>query len=176
MATKVMSAISVLSKSEIKEVEPHLASVLGIAALKHAKTMSQRTDAAKHPAGLCSDYQQLSGHVLDRRFVLGMPIRNENHAVVFSVELLCSDSGIPGHSEPLQEHNVTFEARIYDLRNISPELKRYRLRSMKRMASREASHQRWHDLEIIVYVVGNITTGSHRSGNEVASGAAQSDT
>lgn len=176
VATKIMSTISIVSKAEIKDSEPQLTSVLGSASSNPTKNMSQDTEAWKDPAGACSDYQQLSGHVLDRRFVLGTLIRNENHAVVFSVKLLCSDGSILGHSEPLPEHNVTFEARIYDLHNISPELKRYRLRNMKRMASRQVFHQRWQDLEIIVYVLGEINTESYKSDDEEPSCTAQSDT
>ncbi|KAI0174946.1 hypothetical protein BJ166DRAFT_513250 [Pestalotiopsis sp. NC0098] len=176
MVTKFMSTISIMSKLGMEESEPQLASVPGGAASIPAGNMSQGTDARKDPDDLCINYQQLSGRVLDRRFVLGTPIRNENHAVVFSVELLCSDSGIPGHFEPLPERNVIFEARIYDLCNVSPKLKRYRLRSMKRMASRKAYHQRWHDLEIVVYAVGSINNESYKSNDEMPFGAVQSDT
>lgn len=153
----------------MNEAETQLPSMLDGATYNPVKSMSQGTEARKDPTGLYSDYQQLSGQVLDDRFILGTPIRNDNHFVVFSVEYLCSDGGTSGSSEPLPEQNVTFEARIYDLRNISMKLKRYRLRSMKRMASREVFQQQWQHLEIIVYVAGNINFENHGSDDEVLS-------
>lgn len=172
----MMSAISNVPEIEMNEAETQLPTMLDGATPNPITSMSQGTEAGQDPTGLHSDYQQLLGQVLDDRFVLGTPIRNDNHSVVFSVEYLCSDDGTSGSSELLPEQNVTFKARVYDLRNISMKLKRYRLRSMKRMASREVFQQQWRHLEIIVYVAGNINFEDHGLDDEVPSGLARSDT
>ncbi|KAN0090219.1 hypothetical protein V8E51_018798 [Hyaloscypha variabilis] len=93
---------------------------------------------------ICKGVDSLINVFLDRRFRVTGFLRRDNHADVYSV--LC----LPSPSE-------RFEARAYDLSGLSPKLRQYRLRSIKRLSNRTVLETRWGGRTIIVYKTGTET-------------------
>ncbi|PMD34658.1 hypothetical protein L207DRAFT_638184 [Hyaloscypha variabilis F] len=90
---------------------------------------------------ICKGVDSLINVFLDRRFRVTGFLRRDNHAEVYSI--LC----VPSPSE-------CFEARAYDLGGLSPKLRQYRLRSIKRLSKRTVLEALWGGRTVIVYKAG----------------------
>ena len=87
---------------------------------------------------------RLVGSVLAVDFRVEKFLRHDNHADVYSILCLSSPS-------------ESFEARVYDLGRLSPKLRQYRLRNVKRLSNRTVWEARWGARTIIVYKAGSET-------------------
>jgi hypothetical protein len=85
---------------------------------------------------------RLVGSVLAVNFRVEKFLRHDNHADVYSILCLSSPS-------------ESFEARVYDLGGLSPKLRQYRLRNVKRLSNRTVWGARWGARTIIVYKAGS---------------------
>ncbi|KAH9885008.1 hypothetical protein F4778DRAFT_518212 [Xylariomycetidae sp. FL2044] len=106
-----------------------------------------------------SECEDPAGVLVGGKFILGEFIREVSHAKVFAVTPV--DHSADSNGGP----NIasTLEARLYDLQNLSPKLRRYRLRSVKRLSTRQVLKEEWRGKEIIVYKTG-VIEGSKESG------------
>ncbi len=82
-----------------------------------------------------------SGLILDGKFKLEKLLRQDGHANVYSA------SAIPPQT-------TSFEARAYSLEALPKKLRQYRLRNIKRLASRTVLETRWQGIVLIVYKAG----------------------
>jgi hypothetical protein len=94
-----------------------------------------------------------AGLILDGKFKLEKFLRHDGHASVYSV------SAIPPETTSL-------EARAYSLEALPQKLRQYRLRNMKRLASRTVLETRWQGLVLIIYKAGGCE-GNKDLGNSV---------
>jgi hypothetical protein len=101
------------------------------------KTYFDTTRIMESAAGETS----FAGVILNDEFVLGMLLRHDNHADVYSVSAMSSQTTL-------------LEARAYSLEALPEKVRRYRLRNIKRLASRTVLETRWHGMVVIVYKAG----------------------
>jgi hypothetical protein len=94
-----------------------------------------------------------AGLILDGKFKLEKLLRHDRHASVYSV------SAIPPQT-------ISLEARAYSLEALPQKLRQYRLRNMKRLASRTVLETRWQGLVLIIYKAGGCE-GNKDLGNSV---------
>jgi hypothetical protein len=94
-----------------------------------------------------------AGLILDGKFKLEKLLRHDGHASVYSV------SAIPPETTSL-------EARAYSLEALPQKQRQYRLRNMKRLASRTVLETRWQGLVLIIYKAGGCE-GNKDLGNSV---------
>jgi len=80
--------------------------------------------------------------LLDRQYRVTRFLRRDNHADVYSI--LC----LPSASE-------CFEARVYELDGLSPKVRQYRLRNIKRLSHRTVLETRWEGRTVVVYKSGS---------------------
>lgn len=79
--------------------------------------------------------------ILDGKFKLEKLLRHDGHASVYSV---CA----------IPPETTSLEARAYSLEALPQKLRQYRLRNMKRLASRTVLETRWQGLVLIIYKAG----------------------
>lgn len=85
--------------------------------------------------------------ILGERFKITEWVRSINHAEVYAAEDL---------GEPAVNGRATYEARLYDLRDLSDSLEGYRTRSMRRLSKRSVFRTSWNGLHVIIYKTGNL--------------------
>ncbi|KAH7002153.1 hypothetical protein EDB80DRAFT_720041 [Ilyonectria destructans] len=85
--------------------------------------------------------------ILGERFKITEWVGSVNHAEVYAVEDL---------GEPAVKGRATYEARVYELRDLSDSLEGYRTRSMRRLSKRSVFRTSWNGLHVIIYKTGNL--------------------
>ena len=89
------------------------------------------------------------GTVLDKTFRICGRSSSGNHTNVYRVCRL---------DEPATETTTEYEARAYNLQNLSPPHKQYRIRAMARLSKRAILRASWGDLQVVVYKTGQLNT------------------
>ncbi|KAL3425816.1 hypothetical protein PVAG01_02607 [Phlyctema vagabunda] len=101
----------------------------------------------------------LIGTVFDEKYYVENFLRRDNHADVYSVEIITPIGGdqICDHTvENINPCNsagsqAALEARVYTLESLPEKLRLYRLRNMKRLSSRTVSKHSWNGRVVVIY-------------------------
>jgi hypothetical protein len=88
-------------------------------------------------------------------------LREENHATVYSISSIMASDASPDE----------LEARTYVIEGIPDELRKYRLRNIKRLSSRTVLKVPWNGLIVVVYKVASMKIESYKDGMLVKIGS-----
>jgi hypothetical protein len=107
-----------------------------------------------------------AGTQFEDSFAIKEWIASENHADVYTVE--CRRSG-------KWEATSQYEARVFDMEAIHPSHRRYRLRSMKRLAGRAVLNTTWSGCKVIFYKSSSVDPQDSRATEQTVSTRERSD-
>ncbi|KAJ3540437.1 hypothetical protein NM208_g5066 [Fusarium decemcellulare] len=82
------------------------------------------------------------GTMFNKIFRIGARIASQSHADVYEVS----------HME--DSNDMKYEARVFDLRDLSLSYRRYRTRAMNRLSKRSICRASWNGLDVIIYMTG----------------------
>ncbi|KAI0521191.1 hypothetical protein F5B22DRAFT_565669 [Xylaria bambusicola] len=103
----------------------------------------------KHP-----ELKDLVGAVFDQKFKIGQFIHEEYHFLAFSVESVPTPEIECGLNK--DQNMCNFQARVYDFNNLSPKIKAYRSRNLKRIAKRTIVSENWRNRVVVIYRCGPV--------------------
>ncbi|KAI0185676.1 hypothetical protein EV127DRAFT_441068 [Xylaria flabelliformis] len=118
---------------------------LSLRVLQDSPANSQRSQSATH-----FELNDLIGTVLGRGFEIGKRLcdDNNNHFIAFAVRQHDAKIGAA------EDGTNGLVARIYDMNNLTPNHKRYKIRSINRSASRTVFKTTWSSCQIIIMKTG----------------------
>ncbi|KAI1747325.1 hypothetical protein F4782DRAFT_521538 [Xylaria castorea] len=140
--TNIPSVIHMAKREDAHEELPRCAS-------QDSRAGSHRSSPPTH-----FELDDLVGTVLGRRFAIGERLRDENnnnnHFVAFAVHqddviIRATADGTNG-----------LVARIYDMNDLTPKHKRYKIRSINRSAARTVFKMTWNSCQIIILKLGSL--------------------
>lgn len=95
------------------------------------------------------------GTALDNAFLFEEKVDSVNHADIYRVKALAS-AGL--------DMTINYQARVFRLEGVSPRLKAYRSRAMRRLSRRSVLHSFWQGLHVVIYKTGDLDHRGRRIG------------